>query len=321
MLTSNAPETKDNDFTWKDFQAKNNNELVAIYGNFINRVVVLTHKYYDGTVPKRNNFLDGDKKVLKLIDLSITKIEKSIHKFRFREACNELINISRIGNKYLADQEPWKIIKEDKARVETVMYVSLQISAILSVISEPFLPNTSKKLQNILNSRDHLTEWTWDNLNKNMTLIKTGVNINNAELLFTKIEDKEIDFQISKLNSSKKSKSIVSKKQEVNINDFSKLNLKIGTILEAKKIKKSKKLLLLKVDIKDEVRTIVSGIAKSYNPHDIVGTKVVVLTNLETKVIAGVQSQGMVLLTKDENDIDVFISPDNISTNDGLDIS
>ena len=202
-----------------------------------------------------------------------------------------------------------------------VMYVSLQISAILSVISEPFLPNTSKKLQNILNSRDHLTEWTWDNLNKNMTLIKTGVNINNAELLFTKIEDKEIDFQISKLNSSKKSKSIVSKKQEVNINDFSKLNLKIGTILEAKKIKKSKKLLLLKVDIKDEVRTIVSGIAKSYNPHDIVGTKVVVLTNLETKVIAGVQSQGMVLLTKDENDIDVFISPDNISTNDGLDIS
>jgi methionyl-tRNA synthetase len=321
VLTSNAPETKDNDFTWKDFQAKNNNELVAIYGNFINRVVVLTHKYYDGTVPKRNNFLDGDKKVLKLIDLSITKIEKSIHKFRFREACNELINISRIGNKYLADQEPWKIIKEDKARVETVMYVSLQISAILSVISEPFLPNTSKKLQNILNSRDHLTEWTWDNLNKNMTLIKTGVNINNGELLFTKIEDKEIDFQISKLNSSKKSKSIVSKKQEVNINDFSKLNLKIGTILEAKKIKKSKKLLLLKVDIKDEVRTIVSGIAKSYNPHDIVGTKVVVLTNLETKVIAGVQSQGMVLLTKDENDIDVFISPDNISTNDGLDIS
>jgi len=321
VLTSNAPETKDNDFTWKDFQAKNNNELVAIFGNFINRVVVLTNKYYNGAIPKKNNFLDDDKEVLNQIDMSILKIEKSIQKFRFREACNELINISRTGNKYLADQEPWKIIKEDQARVETVMYVSLQISAILSVISEPFLPNTSKKLKDILNSKDHQIEWTWDNVIKNINLIKTGVNINNAELLFTKIEDKEIDFQISKLNSSKKSKSIVSKKQEVNLNDFSKLNLKIGAILEAKKIKKSKKLLLLKVDIKDEIRTIVSGIAKSYDPHEIIGTKVVVLTNLESKVIAGVQSQGMVLLTKDENDRDVFISPDNISTNEGLDIS
>ena len=321
VLTSNAPETKDNDFTWKDFQAKNNNELVAIFGNFINRVVVLTNKYYDGIIPKTNNFLDNDKEVLKLIDLSILKIEKSIHKFRFREACNELINIARIGNKYLADQEPWKIIKEDEARVETVMYISLQISAILSVISEPFLPNTSKKLQDILNSKAHLEEWTWDNLNKNKILINTGVNINKAELLFTKIEDKEIDFQISKLNTSKKSKSIISKKQEISYAEFSKLNLKIGTILEAKKIKKSKKLLVLKVDIENEVRSIVSGIAKSYDPSEIIGNKVVVLTNLESKVIAGVQSQGMVLLTKDENDLDVFISPDNISIKNGLDIS
>ena len=321
VLTSNAPETKDNDFTWKDFQAKNNNELVAIFGNFINRVVVLTNKYYDGIIPKTNNLLDNDKEVLNLIDLSILKIEKSIHKFRFREACNELINIARIGNKYLADQEPWKIIKEDEVRVETVMYVSLQISAILSVISEPFLPNTSKKLQDILNSKAHLEEWTWDNLNKNKILINTGVNINKAELLFTKIEDKEIDFQISKLNTSKKSKSIISKKQEISYAEFSKLNLKIGTILEAKKIKKSKKLLVLKVDIENEVRSIVSGIAKSYDPSEIIGNKVVVLTNLESKVIAGVQSQGMVLLTKDENDLDVFISPDNISINNGLDIS
>jgi methionyl-tRNA synthetase len=321
VLTSNAPETKDNDFTWKDFQAKNNNELVAIFGNFINRVVVLTNKYCDGIIPKTNNLLDNDKEVLNLIDLSILKIEKSIHKFRFREACNELINIARIGNKYLADQEPWKIIKEDEVRVETVMYVSLQISAILSVISEPFLPNTSKKLQDILNSKAHLEEWTWDNLNKNKILINTGVNINKAELLFTKIEDKEIDFQISKLNTSKKSKSIISKKQEISYAEFSKLNLKIGTIIEAKKIKKSKKLLVLKVDIENEVRSIVSGIAKSYDPSEIIGNKVVVLTNLESKVIAGVQSQGMVLLTKDENDLDVFISPDNISINNGLDIS
>ena len=321
VLTSNAPETKDNDFTWKDFQAKNNNELVAIFGNFINRVVVLTNKYYDGLIPKSNNILDIDKEVLNLIDLSILKIEKSIHKFRFREACNELINIARIGNKYLADQEPWKIIKEDEARVETVMHVSLQISAILSVISEPFLPNTSKKLQDILNYKAHLIEWTWDNLNKNKILINTGVTINNAELLFTKIEDKQIDFQISKLNASKKCKSIISKKQEISYADFSKLNLKIGTILEAKKIKKSKKLLELKVDIKNEIRSIVSGIAKSYDPSEIIGNKVVVLINLESKVIAGVQSQGMILLTKDENDQDIFISPDNISTNNGLDIS
>jgi methionyl-tRNA synthetase len=206
-------------------------------------------------------------------------------------------------------------------RAETVMYVSLQISAILSVISEPFLPNTSKNLQDILNSKAHLIEWTWDNLNKNKILINTGVNINKAELLFTKIEDKEIDFQISKLNTSKKSKSIISKKQEISYAKFSKLNLKTGTIIEAKKIKKSKKLLVLKVDIKNEVRTIVSGIAKSYDPSEIIGNKVVVLTNLESKVIAGVQSQGMVLLTKDENDLDVFISPDNISINNGLDIS
>jgi methionyl-tRNA synthetase len=321
VLTSNAPETKDNDFTWKDFQAKNNNELVAIFGNFINRVVVLTNKYYDGLIPKSNNILDIDKEVLNLIDLSILKIEKSIHKFRFREACNELINIARIGNKYLADQEPWKIIKEDEARVETVMHVSLQISAILSVISEPFLPNTSKKLQDILNYKAHLIDWTWDNLNKNKILINTGVTINNAELLFTKIEDKQIDFQISKLNASKKFKSIISKKQEISYADFSKLNLKIGTILEAKKIKKSKKLLELKVDIKNEIRSIVSGIAKSYDPSEIIGNKVVVLINLESKVIAGVQSQGMILLTKDENDQDIFISPDNISINNGLDIS
>ncbi|MDB9712457.1 methionine--tRNA ligase [Flavobacteriaceae bacterium] len=321
VLTSNAPETKDNDFTWKDFQAKNNNELVAIFGNFINRVVVLTNKYYDGTIPNKNKFLDIDNEVLKSIDLSISKIEKSIYKFRFREACNELINIARIGNKYLADQEPWKTIKEDEIRVETVMYVSLQISAILSVISEPFLPNTSSKLQNILNSKAHLIEWSWDNLCKKNILVNTGTNINKAELLFSKIEDKEIDFQIEKLNASKKSKAIISKKKEINYTDFSKLNLNIGTILEAKKIEKSKKLLLLKVDIKNEIRSIVSAIAKSYDSSKIIGVKVVVLTNLESKVIAGVQSQGMVLLTKDENDVDVFLSPDDISIENGLSIS
>ena len=321
VLTSNAPETKDNDFTWKDFQAKNNNELVAIFGNFINRVVVLTNKYYEGAVPDKNKFLDIDIQVLDTIYESISKIEKSVHNYRFREACNELINIARIGNKYLAEQEPWKVIKEDKIRVETVMYVSLQISAILSVICEPFLPKTSIKLQSMLNSKSHTLEWSWENLSQKKLIVSTGVIINKAELLFSKIEDKEIDFQIIKLNNSKKSRAIPNKKKEISYSDFSKASLKIGTILEASKIQKSKKLLSLKIDIGNEVRSIVSGIAKSYDPAKIIGTKVVVLTNLESKIIAGVTSQGMVLLTKDQNDNEVFLSTENINIESGLSIT
>ena len=321
VLTSNAPETKDNDFTWKDFQAKNNNELVAIFGNFINRVVVLTNKYYEGSVPDKNKFLDIDIQVLDTIYESISKIEKSVHNYRFREACNELINIARIGNKYLAEQEPWKVIKEDKIRVETVMYVSLQISAILSVICEPFLPKTSIKLQSMLNSKSHTLEWSWENLSQKKLIVSPGVIINKAELLFSKIEDKEIDFQIIKLNNSKKSRAIPNKKKEISYSDFSKASLKIGTILEASKIQKSKKLLSLKIDIGNEVRSIVSGIAKSYDPAKIIGTKVVVLTNLESKIIAGVTSQGMVLLTKDQNDNEVFLSTENINIESGLSIT
>ena len=321
VLTSNAPETKDNDFTWKDFQAKNNNELVAIFGNFINRVVVLTNKYYEGSVPDKNKFLDIDIQVLDTIYESISKIEKSVHNYRFREACNELINIARIGNKYLAEQEPWKVIKEDETRVKTVMYVSLQISAILSVICEPFLPKTSIKLQSMLNSKSHTLEWSWENLSQKKLIVSTGVIINKAELLFSKIEDKEIDFQIIKLNNSKKSRAIPNKKKEISYSDFSKASLKIGTILEASKIQKSKKLLSLKIDIGNEVRSIVSGIAKSYDPAKIIGTKVVVLTNLESKIIAGVTSQGMVLLTKDQNDNEVFLSTENINIESGLSIT
>ena len=321
VLTSNAPETKDNDFTWKDFQAKNNNELVAIFGNFINRVVVLTNKYYNGVVPNKNKLLDVDTEVLNSIYKSISKIENSISKFRFREACNELINIARSGNKYLADQEPWKTIKVDENRVETVMYVSLQISAILSIISEPFLPNTSNKLQAILNSKAHDLDWTWGNLTEKNLIVNTGVRINKGELLFSKIEDKEIAFQIEKLNHSKKSKAIPNKKTEINEDDFSKLSFRVGNILEATKIEKSKKLLLLKIEVGNETRSIVSGIAKSYDPTKIIGTKVVVLTNLEPKIIAGVISQGMVLLTKDENNVEVFLSPENINIESGLNIA
>jgi methionyl-tRNA synthetase len=327
VLTSNAPESKDNDFTWKDFQAKNNNELVAIFGNFINRVVVLTNKYYEGFVPNKNELIIEDIDTINLINKSILKINKSLKDFKFRESCNELINISRIGNKYLADQEPWKLIKVDEKRVETIMYVSLQISAILSIFSEPFLPVTSKKLKVMLNSKSHDSKWVWhDGLNSKSFsadnfLLKSGIKINKAELLFSKIEDSEIDFQIKKLNKAKKSKDLSPIKNEISYNDFSKLELKVGSITHAEKVPKTKKLLSLKVDMGDHNRTIVSGIAKSYSTNEIIGQKVVVLTNLDTKIIAGVKSQGMILLTRDENDNQIFIQPDSTKIPDGLKIS
>ena len=327
VLTSNAPETKDNDFTWKDFQAKNNNELVAIFGNFINRVVVLTNKYYEGFVPNKNELIKEDIYTINLINKSILKINSSLKNFKFRESCNELINISRIGNKYLADQEPWKLIKVDEKRVETIMYVSLQISAILSIFSEPFLPLTSKKLKVMLNSKSHDSKWTWHDGSNSKSfstdnfLLKSGIKINKAELLFSKIEDSEIDFQIKKLNKAKKSKDLSPIKNEISYNDFSKLELKVGSITYAEKVPKTKKLLSIKVDMGDHNRTIVSGIAKSYSTDEIIGQKVVVLTNLDTKIIAGVKSQGMILLTRDENDNQIFIQPDSTKIPDGLKIS
>ena len=327
VLTSNAPESKDNDFTWKDFQAKNNNELVAIFGNFINRVVVLTNKYYEGFVPNKNELIIEDIDTINLINKSILKINKSLKDFKFRESCNELINISRIGNKYLADQEPWKLIKVDEKRVETIMYVSLQISAILSIFSDPFLPVTSKKLKVMLNSKSHDSKWVWHDGSNSKSfsadnfLLKSGIKINKAELLFSKIEDSEIDFQIKKLNKAKKSKDLSPIKNEISYNDFSKLELKVGSITHAEKVPKTKKLLSLKVDMGDHNRTIVSGIAKSYSTNEIIGQKVVVLTNLDTKIIAGVKSQGMILLTRDENDNQIFIQPDSTKIPDGLKIS
>jgi methionyl-tRNA synthetase len=327
VLTSNAPESKDNDFTWKDFQAKNNNELVAIFGNFINRVVVLTNKYYEGFVPNKNELIIEDIDTINLINKSILKINKSLKDFKFRESCNELINISRIGNKYLADQEPWKLIKVDEKRVETIMYVSLQISAILSIFSEPFLPVTSKKLKVMLNSKSHDSKWVWHDGSNSKSfsadnfLLKSGIKINKAELLFSKIEDSEIDFQIKKLNKAKKSKDLSPIKNEISYNDFSKLELKVGSITHAEKVPKTKKLLSLKVDMGGHNRTIVSGIAKSYSPNEIIGQKVVVLTNLDTKIIAGVKSQGMILLIRDENDNQIFIQPDSTKIPDGLKIS
>ncbi|MFN5706267.1 MAG: methionine--tRNA ligase, partial [bacterium] len=264
VLTANAPETKDNDFTWKDFQARNNNELVAIFGNFINRVVVLSNKYFDGKVIARNELTDYDKELISELKKYPDIISKSLEQFRFREALQELMNLARLGNKYLADTEPWKVIKEDEARVQTILNIGLQISANLAILSEPFLPNTSEKLKQMLNMYQHL--WT-DAGNEN--LLANNHQIAEAQLLFEKIEDEAIEKQLQKLEDSKKmnelnNATIESQKENISFDDFSKMDIRVGTILEAEKVAKTKKLLKLKIDTGIDVRTVVSGIAEYY---------------------------------------------------------
>jgi methionyl-tRNA synthetase len=310
-LTANAPESKDNDFTWKDFQAKNNNELVAIFGNFINRVVVLTNKYYDGIVPAANDFSEIDEDVLAAIKEFPLSIGKSIERYRFREASQELMSLARLGNKYLADEEPWKVIKLEEERVQTIMYVALQISTALAVVSEPFLPFTSKKLKNILNIDASLS---WENLTENTVLLPATHQINKAELLFSKIEDKEIEAQVEKLAATKianeqENKVTTPQKETIEFEDFTKLDIRVGTILEAEKVAKTKKLLKLKVDVGIDIRTIVSGIAESFSPEEIIGLQVSVLVNLAARKIRGVESQGMILMTDTPDGKLAFVTP------------
>ena len=327
VLTANAPETKDNDFTWKDFQARNNNELVAIFGNFINRVVVLTHKYFDGVVPVPNTFSELDNEVLNKLKVYPKVISSSIERYRFREASQELINLARLGNKYLADEEPWKVIKEDEARVQTIMYVALQIASALAVLCEPFLPFTSTKLRDILNASEVDSDWKWNDINEGRVLLPSGHIIGKSELLFGKIEDKDIQLQLNKLEASKTANELANKdiepqKDSISWDDFSKLDMRVGTILEASKMPKAKRLLVLKVDTGIDVRTIVSGIAESYTPEDVVGKKVTVLVNLAPRALRGVESEGMILMTEDERGKLVFVNPDgNQITNNGLKIS
>jgi len=316
-LTANAPENKDNDFTWKDFQAKNNNELVAIFGNFINRVVVLTNKYYDGIVPAPNDFSEIDEDVLAAVKEFPNTIGKSIERYRFREASQELMNLARLGNKYLADEEPWKVIKLDEERVQTIMYVALQISAALAVVSEPFLPFTSSKLKGILNlvQEDSEASLSWQNVTEKDILIPTNHQINKAELLFSKIEDKAIEAQIEKLAATKiankqENKIVEPQKKIIEFEDFTKLDIRVGTILEAEKVAKTKKLLKLKVDVGMDTRTIVSGIAESFSPEAIIGQQVAVLVNLETRKIRGVESQGMILMTDTPDGKLAFVQPE-----------
>ena len=322
-LTSNAPETKDNDFTWKDFQARNNNELVAIFGNFINRVVVLTNKYYEGIVPSPSpltpeggipNFSKYDNEVLTELKAYPAVISSSIERYRFREALSELMNVARLGNKYLADEEPWKMIKTDPARVQTQMYVALQIAAALSSLCEPFLPFTSKKLLKMLNIE--INNWNLDF--EDWNLLPAGQQIGEAELLFSKIEDEEIQKQIDKLEATKTANSaenavplaIGTQKDLIQFDDFAKMDLRVGTILEAEKMPKANKLLILKVDTGIDVRTIVSGIAESFKPEDIIGKRVTVLVNLAPRNLRGVESQGMILMTNNSEGKLVFVNPD-----------
>ena len=311
-LTANAPESKDNDFTWKDFQAKNNNELVAIFGNFINRVVVLTNKYYKGIVPVPATFSEIDEDVLAAVKEFPNVIGKSIERYRFREASQELMSLARLGNKYLADEEPWKVIKLDEERVQTIMYVALQISAALAVLSKPFLPFTSDTLKGILNIDETLS---WENITEQNVIIKAKHQINKAELLFSKIEDKTIEAQVEKLQATKianeqENKVVAPQKETIEFDDFTKLDIRIGTILEAEKVAKTKKLLKLKVDVGIDVRTIVSGIAESFSPEEIIGQQVSVLVNLAPRKIRGVESQGMILMTDTPDGKLAFVEPE-----------
>ena len=316
-LTANAPETKDNDFTWKDFQARNNNELVAIFGNFINRVAVLTQKYYEGVIPAAGEFNDIDTETLRQITELTEKIEQSLERYRFREAQQELMNMARLGNKYLADEEPWKLIKTDPERVKTVMYVALQIATALAVASEPFLPFTSEKLKRML----QLGAITWENLKTNATeLLKAGHRIGTAELLFEKIEDVAIEKQLQRLENTKLANkqeaqantevTVAPQKELISYDDFAKMDIRIGTILEAEKMPKADKLLILKVDTGIDQRTIVSGIAQSFAPEEIIGKKVTVLVNLAPRKLRGVESQGMILMVENSEGKYTFINPD-----------
>jgi len=312
-LTANAPESKDNDFTWKDFQARNNNELLAIYGNFINRVVVLTHKYYQGVVPQLGTLTEIDQKTLEELKAFPQKIANSIERYRFREASQELMNLARLGNKYLADEEPWKLIKTDQERVATIMHIALQIAASLAVVSEPLLPFTSDKLKGML-ALDALN-LNWDLLDKTDTLLPSGHQINTAELLFRRIEDEEIQAQIDKLEATKKENQAMAPsfeplKETINFEDFQKLDLRVGTILEAEKMPKADKLLVFKVDLGFETRTIISGIAEHFNPEELIGKRVTVVANLAPRKLRGIESQGMILLSENNDGKLVFVNPD-----------
>jgi methionyl-tRNA synthetase len=315
VLCANAPETKDNDFTWKDFQARNNNELVAIFGNFVNRTFVLTHKYYEGKVPKSGNIEEYDKQVLAQLPLLKASIESNLEQFKFREALKEFMNVARLGNKYLADTEPWNTFKTNPERVKTIMNIAVQITAELAILAEPFLPYTSLKLKDFLN----LENMKWD-MTGTGNILKPGHELKRASLLFDKIEDEQIEMQIQKLLNTKKSNQVQNQSSEpqkdnISYEEFTKMDIRVGTILEAEKVAKTKKLMKLKIDTGVDIRTVVSGISEFFEPADIIGKQVSILINLEPREIRGIESKGMILMAENPDGKLVFVSPLESSSN------
>ena len=326
VLTANAPETKDNDFTWKDFQARNNNELVAIFGNFINRVVVLTQKYFEGEVPEAGDPKDTDLEVLNALQGFPDRISDCLDRFRFREGLQELMNLARLGNKYLADEEPWKVIKDDPERVKGILHTALQLAAGLAVVSEPFLPFTASKLRKILNFSSLPEPPDWSSLRETGPVLPGGHRIGKSELLFRKIEDAEIQAQLEKLENTKKENEMADapvnpQKDTIGYEDFTKMDLRVGTILEAEKMPKTKKLIVMKVDTGIDTRTIVSGIAEYFNPEELIGKKVTVLVNLAPRPLRGVESQGMILLAENPDGKLVFVGPEAGEATNGAPIT
>ena len=314
-LTANAPETKDNDFTWKDFQARNNNELVAIFGNFVNRVSVLTEKYFAGRLPQPGTLSAHDLETLEQMHAFPGRIAECLDRFRFREGSQELMNLARLGNKYLADEEPWKVIKDDPERVGTILFVGLQIAASLAVLSEPFLPFTAVRLQQMLRLETPAEGTAWDRAAQADPLLPAGHQIGKAELLFRKIEDPEIEAQLAKLEATKKQNTMENtplnpQKETIQYDDFGKMDIRVGTVLAAEKMPKANKLLVMKVDTGLDTRTIVSGIAEHFTPEELVGKQVAVLANLAPRPLRGVESQGMILLAEDADGKLVFVRPE-----------
>ena len=305
VLCSIAPENKDSDFSWKDFQARNNNELCSIFGNFVNRTLVLTKKYYNRVTPSRNNLLEVDIELLKTIKETPENIARAISSFRFRDAQGEAMKLARAGNKYLADTEPWKLIKTDPERVKTIMNISLQITANLAIVFEPFMPKKALELAELLN----INLPRWGQAGKDQ-LINENHIINEPRILFQKIEDEKIDEQIKKLkNQDQKPNKYPPMKDEITFDEFSKMDLRVGTITAAEKIEKADKLLKLTVDTGIDVRTVVSGIAEHFKPQEVIGQKVSILLNLAPRKIRGVESQGMILMAETEMGELAFVSP------------
>ena len=313
VLCANAPETKDNDFTWKDFQARNNSELVAVLGNFVNRALVLTKKYYDGVIPERGALTEYDEATIEELQKIKASLERNIENYHFREALKDAMAYSRIGNKYLADTEPWKVVKTDPERVKTILNIALQITANTAIAIEPFMPFSAEKMLKML----AVDKFGWEQLGS-MELMAAGHTIGEAQLLFEKIEDDVIQAQLDKLEASRKAKlaaeaaqNVTEQKPEVTFDDFQKMDIRVSTILEAEKVAKTKKLLKLTIDTGIDKRTIVSGIAEYYTPEQLVGRQVLVLANLAPREIKGIESRGMILMAEDALGRLVLVQPED----------